>query len=102
MEQHSGSNGNGGNAHWPSLEKQLSAAKVVHGSALEQLIKANQDFSILAPEEAGDDLPYPPWLRVYIRKTHPALPFTGPRVVYPLFVKEIYSWMRKNQDLGGT
>jgi hypothetical protein len=88
--------------NWPTVEEQLAASKVVHGSALEALVRANQDFSILAPEEANDGLPFPPWLRVYIRKTHPELPFTGPRVVYPLFLNEIYSWMRKNQDLGGA
>jgi hypothetical protein len=87
---------------WRTIKEQLAASKVIHGSALEALIRANQDFTILAPEEATDDLPFPPWLRVYIRKTHPELPFTGPRVVYPLFVNEIYSWMRKNQDLGGV
>jgi hypothetical protein len=45
-------------------------------------------------------MPYPPWLRVYVRKTHPELTFTGPRVQYPLLVKELYGWMRRNQDLG--
>jgi hypothetical protein len=93
--------GTAARANWPTLEDQLAASKVIHGSALEALVRANQDFSVLAPEEANDDLPFPPWLRVYIRKTHPELPFTGPRVVYPLFVNEIYSWMRNNQDLRG-
>jgi hypothetical protein len=83
---------------WPSLEAQLSALKVQRGSALEQLIKDNQDFSMLSPEEASDGLPFPLWLRVYVRKKHPEINFSGPRVGYPLIMKEILSFMLRHQD----
>jgi hypothetical protein len=63
---------------WPSLEEQLAAAGVIHGSALEQLIQDNQDFAMLRPEEATDRLGIPPWLRVYFRKQHPGGDYTGP------------------------
>jgi hypothetical protein len=85
--------------HWPVLEEQLNALKVQRGSALEQLIKDNQDFSILLPSEANDELPFPPWLRVWWRKKHPELTFEGPKVGYPLGLMEILSWMRRHQDL---
>jgi hypothetical protein len=84
---------------WPSLKQQLTAFNVTPGSALEQLIKDNQDFSILLPNEANDGLPFPPWLRVWWRKKHPELSFAGPKVGYPLGLKEILSWMLRNQDL---
>jgi len=64
---------------WPSLEEQLAASRVARGSALEQLIRDNQDFEILRPEEARDKLRLPPWLRVYWRKLHPDAKYTGPR-----------------------
>jgi hypothetical protein len=86
--------------HWPSLEEQLSALNVQHGSALEQLIKDNQDFSMLRPEEVNDDLGFPPWLRVYVRKTHPEIDF-GPNVGYPLILKEVLAYMLRHQDLPG-
>jgi hypothetical protein len=86
---------------WPSLEQQLSDARVKHGSALEQLIKDNQDFSMLEPQEASDDLGFPLWLRVYVRKMHPEIkfsPYAPPRVGYPLILKEILSYMLRHQD----
>ena len=49
------------------------ASKVIPGSALEKLIRENQDFDMLSPEEAHDRLRLPPWLRVYWRKQHPEL-----------------------------
>jgi hypothetical protein len=84
---------------WPTLEEQLAAAKVTPGSALENLIRQNQDFHMLRPEEAHDGLPFPPWLRVYWRKSHPELDFSGPRVGYPLILKEIGKWMLRHHDL---
>jgi hypothetical protein len=42
--------------HWPTLEEQLKVSKVIPGSALEKLIRANQDFEMLRPEEAYDKL----------------------------------------------
>ena len=64
----------------PSLEQQLKDSRVIAGSALETLIKQNQDFSILDPSELHDDLPFPLWLRVFVRKTHPEIDFSGGKV----------------------
>jgi hypothetical protein len=87
---------------WPSLEEQLAQAKARPGSALETLIRDNQDFAILSPREAHDGLPFPPWLRVYWRKSHPELSFAGPRVGYPLLLERVLEWMLSHQDLGGA
>jgi hypothetical protein len=86
---------------WPTLDEQLAAAKVVHGTALEQLIRENQDFSVLRPEEAHDNLRLPPWLRVYWRKQHPELtPAAGdPTGGYPLALYDIHIWMIEHQNL---
>ncbi len=62
------------------------------GTALEQLIAANQDFDLLRPSEANDRLPVPAWLRVLWRKNHPS---SG----YPLVLKEIHEWMVSHPDL---
>ena len=83
----------------PSLEQQLKDSRVIAGSALETLIKQNQDFSILDPSELNDGGPFPLWLRVYVRKTHPELTFSGTPVRYPLLLKEILSYMIRHQDL---
>jgi len=83
----------------PSLEQQLKDSRVIPGSALETLIKQNQDFSILDPGEINDDGPFPLWLRVYVRKSHPEIKFSGGKTGYPLFLKEILSYMIRHQDL---
>ena len=51
----------------PSLEEQLSALGIRYGSALGQFVKDNQDFTLLRPKEANDDLGFPLWLRVHMR-----------------------------------
>lgn len=84
---------------WPTLEHQFVASRVIHGSALEALIIANQDFSMLRPEEAHDNLRLPPWLRVYWRKKNPEGRYFGPSGGYPLVLRELYEWMMDNQDL---
>jgi hypothetical protein len=86
---------------WPSLEKQLTAAKSPSGSALEKLIKANQDFQLLAPEEANDEAGLPLWLRVYWRKNHPDVPHpkTNPGAGYPDVLHTIHNWMLIHPDL---
>jgi hypothetical protein len=84
---------------WPSLEEQLAAAGVIHGSALEQLIQDNQDFAVLRPEEATDRLGIPPWLRVYFRKQHPGGDYSGPGGGYPHLLADVYEWMVTHQDL---
>jgi hypothetical protein len=83
---------------WPSLNAQLEAAKAVPGSALAQLIRDNQNFDMLRPEEAHDDLPLPPWLRVHWRKCHPDADYSGPSGGYPLVLHELYQWMLRHQD----
>jgi hypothetical protein len=90
---------------WPSVEEQLRESRVVHGSALEQLIRDNQDFELLHSDEANDGLPIPPWLRVYWRKQHPeevpddSLPAAA--YPYPDVLDSVYEWMRIHQDLPG-
>ena len=81
---------------WPSIEEQLSEAKVVRGSALERLIRENQDFRMLRPEEANDGLELPPWIRVYWRKAHPEGKYTSG---YPRPLTSIYRWMLMHQEL---
>jgi hypothetical protein len=89
------------NSVWPSVEEQLAAAKVVHGSALEKLIRENQDFHLLRPEEANDKIGLPVWLRVYWRKQHPegAYSANDPTGGYPRVLKNLYAWMVLHQDL---
>ena len=83
---------------WPSVEDQLNEVKVVHGSALEKLIRDHQDFQMLRPEEAHDKLGLPPWLRVYWRKLHPDANYSGPSGGYPLLLADLYEWMIDHQD----
>src|SRR5579872_5165914 len=98
MKKRSKTTGQSGKAHWPSIDKQLRDSKITPGSALEQFIRQNQDFAMLRAEEAHDDLPFPPWLRVYWRKMHPELNYSGPEVGYPLLLKDIGLWMLRHQD----
>lgn len=83
----------------PSIEQQLKDSRVIAGSALEKLIKQNQDFSILDPSEFHDNLPFPLWLRVYARKSHPEINFSNGKPGYPLVLKEVLSYMVRHQDL---
>lgn len=86
---------------WPTVEEQMRESNVQSGSALEKLILANQDFSMLRPEEANDKLRVPTWLRVHFRKNHPELTFKpgDPTGGYPLALRDLYLWMVRNQDL---
>ncbi len=88
-------------AIWPSLEDQLRDSKVIPGSALEKLIRENQNFKMLRTEEAHDKLRLPVWLRVYWRKQHPELKYSpgDPTGGYPLALRDIYIWMLEHQDL---
>jgi hypothetical protein len=88
-------------AVWPSLQEQLDAAKPPRGSALEKLIKDNQDFGLLRPEEAHDNAELPLWLRVYWRKNHPDVPHptVNPGAGYPDVLYTIYAWMLSHPDL---
>jgi hypothetical protein len=86
---------------WPSFEEQLRESKVIPGSTLEKLIRENQNFEMLAPEEAHDKLRLPPWLRVHWRKKHPELRHAAhdPTGGYPLALRDLYLWMLQHQDL---
>ncbi|HNG96104.1 MAG TPA: sialidase family protein, partial [Acidobacteriota bacterium] len=86
---------------WPTLEQQLAESEVKPGSKLEALIKANQDFSLLRPEEAGDTLRIPYWLRVIHRKAHPEVKHSAQDASggYPFVLKEAHEWMMEHQDL---
>jgi hypothetical protein len=89
------------NPKWPSIKEQLSSDKVTRGSALEKLIKDNQDFHLLQPEEVDDDAGLPLWLRVYWRKNHPDLqhPTVNPGGGYPDVLYNIHTWMLAHPDL---
>ncbi len=89
---------------WPSLEAQLKRDHVRPGSALEALIRSNQDFHLLRPEEVEDKVPVPAWLRVLWRKAHPELVYSGedPTGGYPHVLKEVHEWMMRHQDLSAA
>ena len=86
---------------WPTLNQQLRADAVIPHSALEGLIAANQDFSVLRPEEAKDQIRVPLWLRVLWRHAHPDMTYSAadPTGGYPLVLKEVHEWMVTHQDL---
>jgi hypothetical protein len=93
-----------GGAHpptWPSVAEQLAAAKVSPGSALEKLIRDNQQLETLRPEEANDKVGLPPWIRIYWRKQHPEAKYIGPSGGYPLVLQQVHDWMIAHQDLPG-
>lgn len=86
--------------HWPSLKDQLREAGAPAGSALEELIKDNQDFHLLAPQESHDNYGLPPWLRVHWRKAHPDLPHLkdNPGAAYPDVLHKVHAWMLSHPD----
>jgi hypothetical protein len=86
---------------WPTVEQQLARDRVVPGSALEHLIRANQNVRLLRPEEARDKLGLPLWVRVLWRKSHPEGRYSAddPSGGYPRVLREVYHWMLAHQDL---
>ena len=86
---------------WPSLAEQLQKDHIKPGSALERLVRDNQDFRLLRAAEASENRNLPPWLRVFWRKAHPELTYSAsdPSGGYPLILHEIYTWMLSHQDL---
>lgn len=92
-------------APWPSLQQQLSqdyfGRKIQPGSALEKLVRDNQDFSMLRDDEKSDNRGFPPWLRVWWRKAHPESAYSAsdPTGGYPRALHEILEWMLTHQDL---
>ena len=86
---------------FPAVAEQLKAAHAKPGSALEKLIKDNQDFSKLKDKDANDKV-VPPWLKVYWRKGHPEANYDNdadPTGGYPHVLKEVLEWMVTHQDL---
>jgi hypothetical protein len=88
----------GDKPEWTPIEEQLAASKVIPGSALEKLVRENQNFDMLGPVERESRWKVPPWLLVYWRKQHPELTKDQG---YPLTIKDIYAWMMSHQDLPG-
>ncbi len=86
---------------WPSVEDQLKKDKVQKDSELEKLIRKHQDFELLRAEEAYDNIPVPPWLRVIWRKAHPEGEYTAldPAGGYPHVLKEVHEWLITHQDI---
>ena len=86
---------------WPSVEHQLVQSNVIPGSALEKLIRDNQDFHLLRSEEATDKIGLPQWLRVYWRKQHPEVEYRDddPTGGYPRVLRNLHAWMLTHQDL---
>jgi hypothetical protein len=95
------SKGQGAQPNWPTVEEQIAAAKVVDGSALERLIRYNQEFEMLRPDEVNDKVRLPPWIRIYWRKQHPEGKYIGPSGGYPLVLNQLHDWMITHQDLPG-
>jgi len=89
----------GGRPGFPSLEEQLLAANVKTGSALDKLIRANQQLDMLRQEEATDRVGLPPWIRIYWRKKHPDGKYFGPSGGYPLVLERLHDWMLAHQNL---
>lgn len=84
---------------WPTLEALLVESKVIHGVALEKMVRENQDSHILRREEARDKLWLPVWLMVYWRKHHPDDMYSGPSGGYQLVLTRLDEWMFEHQDL---
>src|SRR5581483_1559516 len=81
-------------------DDQLKKAHAKAGSALDKLIRQNQDFSKLKAHDAADPI-VPPWLKVYWRKGHPEVNYDNdndPTGGYPLVLKEVLEWMMTHQD----
>ena len=84
----------------PSVEEQIKQTGAPSGSALAKLIRDNQDFGILHPEELADSYPIPLWLRVLWRKQHPEIPMPAknPGAAYPEILSQVLKRMVANPD----
>jgi hypothetical protein len=83
------------------MEAQLAEDNVPTDSALERLIRENQDFDLLGPEERTDRIGLPLWLRVHWRKSHPEQQYRAndPSGGYPRALHQVHAWMLAHPDL---
>jgi hypothetical protein len=86
-----------------SVEDQLQRDRIIPGSALARLVRANQEFNLLAAHErpGTEKVDVPRWLKVYYRKQHPHIVSkpNDPTHGYPLALENVYRWMITHQDL---
>lgn len=84
----------------PTVTDQIREAGAPKGSSLEKLIRDNQDYDLLAPEEMNDDYSLPLWLRVYWRKQHPEIPLPAknPGAAYPEILSQLHKRMVANPE----
>ena len=84
----------------PTVTDQLKQARAPKGSPLEKMIRANQDFNLLQPEESDDNFSIPLWLRVAWRKQHPEvqMPARNPGAAYPEVLSQVYKRMVANPN----
>jgi hypothetical protein len=82
----------------PSVAEQVRKTGAPENSALAKLIRENQDFELLHPEELADAYPIPLWLRVAWRKQHPEIPMPAknPGAAYPEILSQILKRMVAN------
>jgi membrane-bound inhibitor of C-type lysozyme len=86
---------------WPSIDQQLAQDRVISGSALDKLIRENQEFHLLGAKELHDKLRIPLWLRIYWRKAHPEHQYAAddPTGGYPRALRDLHAWMITHQNL---
>jgi hypothetical protein len=86
------------NTERPTVDAQIQSAQAPEGSALANLIRSNQDFDLLHPDELDDEYPTPLWLRVAWRKQHPEvqMPANNPGAAYPEVLSQVYRRMVAN------
>ena len=85
-----------------SLDRQIERDGVIRGSALENLIRNNQQIQLLNQvETAKEQARLPHWLKIYFRKQHPAMKSrpNDPTQGYPAALENVYHWMITHQDL---
>jgi hypothetical protein len=88
-------------AKWPSLQEQLRSDNIIAGSALENIVRDNQHFDLLDPEEINDNRNLPPWLRVFWRRCHPEVQDLDFKRggVYPQVLSTVYAQMLVDQEI---
>jgi hypothetical protein len=90
---------------WETLEQQFAKKyediPIDPNSKLADLIRSNQEFSMLRADEANDKRGLPAWLRVWWRKNHPEEIYSAddPTKGYPHVLKEVLEWMVTHQNL---